>query len=96
MQTAQVDWVNPKNPESKYETRLLLDSGSQRSYISKELADKMNLKSSHKSFLTIFTFGTTKLKTIETPIVDSGIILKNCFMIHIKANVAPHVTGSTE
>ena len=96
MQTAQVDWVNPKNPESKYETRLLLDSGSQKSYISKELSDKMNLKSSHKSFLTIYTFGTTKPKAIETPMVDIGIILKNGFMIHIKANVVPHVTGSIE
>ena len=96
MQTAQVDLVNPTNLESKHETRLLLDSGSQRSYILKELADKMNLKSSHKSFLTIYTFGTTKPKTIETPIVNIGIILKNGFMIHIKTNVIPHVTGLTE
>ena len=96
MQAAQVDLVNPKNPESKYKTRLLLESESQRSYISRELADKMNLKSSPKSFLTIYTFGTTKPKTIETPIVGIGIILKNGFMIHIKANVVPHVTGSIE
>ena len=96
MLTAQVDLVNPANPESKYETRLLLSSGGQRSYISKELADKMNLKFSHMNFLTIYTFATTKPKTIETPIVDTGIILKNGFMKHIKANVVPHVTGLIE
>ena len=56
----------------------------------------MNLKFSHKNFLTIYTFATTKPKTIETPVVDIRIILKNGFMKYIKANVVPHVTRSIE
>ena len=96
LQTARVDLVNPKDDNKKEETRLLLDSGSQRSYISRELADKMELKPSRKNYLTLYTFGSTNPKRIETSVVDIGIIQKSGFIINIKANVVPHVTGSIE
>ena len=95
MQTATVELVNPLC-ESTERTRLLLDCGSQRSYITQELAERLKLKHIAKNYLTIYTFGTVKLKDIETPIVELGIHLKSGFVMNIKANVVPEVTGEIE
>ena len=95
MQTATVDLVNPFC-EKIETTRLLLDCGSQRSYITEDLAKRLKLNSTGKNYLTIYTFGTTKPKEIETPIVELGIQLKSGFVMNIKANVVPDVTGEIE
>ena len=95
MQTATVELVNPLC-ESTERTRLLLDCGSQRSYITQELAERLKLKHIGKNYLTIYTFGTVKPKEIETPIVELGIHLKSGFVMNIKANVVPEVTGEIE
>ncbi|CAG2198095.1 unnamed protein product [Mytilus edulis] len=65
MQTAKTDVVNPKNKE-KVETRILFDSGSQRTYISQSLASKLNLKGDIEEELKRVTFGTSKLGWIVT------------------------------
>ena len=98
MQTAMVNLVRPVNHDGKCETktRLLLDCVAQRSYISEELVKKMNLKPINKNLLIVYTFGTTKPKNIESPVVELGILLNNGFTINIKANVVPNVTGSFE
>ena len=98
MQTAMVNLVRPVNHDGKRETktRLLLDCVAQRSYISEELVKKMNLKPINKNLLIVYTFGTTKPKNIESPVVELGILLNNSFTINIKANVVPNVTGSFE
>ena len=64
MQTAMVYLVCLMNHDEKCETktRLLLDCGPQRSYISEELVKKMNLKPINKNLLIVYTFGTTKPK----------------------------------
>ena len=43
MQTAKTDIKNPES-DIKQETCILLDSGSQRTYITESLAKKLNLK----------------------------------------------------
>ena len=98
MQTAMVNLVCLMNHDGKCETktRLLLDCVAQRSYISEELVKKMNLKPINKNLLIVYTFGTTKPKNIESPVVELGILLNNGFTINIKANVVPNVTGSFE
>ena len=95
MQTAMVEVVSPVDETSK-NTRLLLDCGSKRSYITKELARNLNLKPIGKNHLTVSTFGTSKTRNIETTIVELGIQLKSGFVMKIKANVVPVVTGSIE
>ena len=98
MQTAMVNLVCLMNHDGKCETktRLLLDCGAQRSYISEELVKKMNLKPISKNLLFVYTFGTTKPKNIESPVIELGILLNNGFTTNIKANVVPNVTGSFE
>ena len=60
MQTASVVLTNLKDEEVKYNARLLLDCGSQRTYISKFLAEKLKLKAIGKNVLIVHTFGKNK------------------------------------
>ena len=76
--------------------RVFLDSGSQRTYISKDITDKLKVTPIDKNLLTIYTFGTTKPKCIETPVVEVTMILKSGFTMKIKANVVPNITGTIE
>ena len=98
MQTAMIDLENGKDEENgtKQNVRVLLDSGSQRTYISKGITDKLKLTPIDKIFLTIYTFGTTKPKCILTPVVEVTMILKSGFTTRIKTNVVPNVTGTIE
>ena len=72
---------------------MFIDSGSQRAYISKDLITLLDLKHLFKSFLAVYTSGTTKPKAIETPIVEIRIVLKSGFVMNMKVNVVPNVTG---
>lgn len=54
------------------QTKILLDTGSQRTYISKQLASDLELKSSQSQILSVFTFGNRTSTTIKTHIVDDG------------------------
>ena len=97
MQTAQTDLMNSGcNENNKRNARVLLDCGSKRTYISKEVADELNLTPIGENRLTIFTFGTTKPKNIQTPLVEVKMMLKSGFTMTIKANVVPNVTGMLE
>ena len=98
MQTAMIDLENGKDEGNriKQKVRVLLDSGSQRTYISKDINNKLKLTPIDKNFLTIYTFGTTKPKCIETPVVEVTMILKIGFTMRIKANVVPNVTSTIE
>ena len=84
--------VCPINHDEKCETktRFLLHC-AQRFYISEELVKIMNLKPINKNILIVYTFGTTKPKNIESPVVELGILLNNGFIINIKVNVVPNV-----
>ena len=95
MQTATIDLENGKDEENriKQSVRVFLDSGSQRTYISKYITDKLKLTPIDKNLLTIYTFGT-KPKCIETPVVE--VTLKSGFNLKIKANVFPNITGTIE
>lgn len=92
MQTALADTVN-LNTSNKQCTRLLLDCGSQRTYISEDLVKKLQLVSNNTEILTVFTFGSTKPKGFKTPVVEFGLKLKNGQTMNIQANVVPKITG---
>ena len=71
----------------------MLDYGSQRTYISEDLINKLQLLPSNTEILTVFTFGSTKPKEFETPVVEFGLKLKNEQTMDIQANVVPKITG---
>ena len=65
MQTATTQVKNPNNAPSEL-TRLFLDSGSQRTYLTEKLADRLNLKGDNEQEIKLVTFGCDKSKTIKT------------------------------
>ncbi|KAL5476354.1 hypothetical protein EMCRGX_G026289 [Ephydatia muelleri] len=67
LQTARVLVYNPDRARPVMVTRAILDSGSQRSYISHKLREALSLKTEQKENLLIKTFGseTEKMQTCD-------------------------------
>ena len=95
MQTAKTHIRNPING-SRENVRLLLDSGSQRTYITEALARRLNLKMGEVNEITLVTFGSEKPKTIRTPTTVLDIELKDGSTLKINANIVPNITGSIQ
>ncbi|CAG2197218.1 unnamed protein product [Mytilus edulis] len=95
MQTAKVEVSNP-NDSLKQTTRLLFDSGSQRTYISQKLASKLKLKSEGDEEITIVTFGSEKARTVKTASTSLCIRLNNGKVLKISANIVPVISGTVQ
>ena len=95
MQTARADINNPNNG-LKENKRLLLDSGSQRTYVTESLAKKMDLKMGKKEEIMLVTFGSDTPKRIKTPTTKLNIQLKDGSTLKISANVVPQIAGSIQ
>lgn len=67
---------NPSTPSVSSEVRLLLDGGSQKSYISERARDLLNLEATGEQSLSIATFGSYKASTKVCPIVNVGMNLR--------------------
>ena len=95
MQTAKTDIKNPES-DIKQETRILLDSGSQRTYITESLAKKLNLKLGDRDEFMLVTFGSEKPKRTETRNTKLDIVLKDGRVMKINANVVPQIAESIQ
>lgn len=95
MQTVKADITNPNN-SLKQKVRMLLDSGSQRSYITEALAKKLNLKMGKKEEIMLVTFGSDTPKRIKKPTTKLNIILKDGSTLKLRANVVPQIAGSIQ
>ena len=95
MQTAKADVKNPDNG-IKQNARILLDSGSQRTYITESLAKRLNLKLGDKDELMLVTFGSAKPKRAESQNTKLDIVLKDGSILTISANVVPQIAESTQ
>ncbi|VDI20783.1 Hypothetical predicted protein [Mytilus galloprovincialis] len=93
LQTAQTTVSNTEVNETEV-VRLLMDSGSQRTYITENLAKRLNLKKKATEEITLVTFGTDKPKTLRKQKVSLKIRLKDGVCMLIDANVVPKITGS--
>ena len=95
MQTARADIKNDTHG-GRHNVRLILDSGSQRTYITESLARKLHLKMGNKDEIMLVTFGSEKPKKINSPTTKLDIILKDGSTLQINANVVPHIAGSVQ
>ena len=93
MQTATADISNPVSGKIQ-NVRMLLDTGSQRTYITDALAKKLSLKKGQESEINLVTFGSEKPKTQRTSETTIGIMLKGGNVMNINASVVPSITGS--
>ena len=93
MQTALVEIQNPKNAFS-LKTRLLLDCGSQRTYITESLANRLGLKKESEQEIKLSTFGSDKPKVIKTASTTLSLKLNNGQYFKVTANIVPVISGS--
>ena len=93
MQTATADISNPVNGKIQ-NVRMLLDTGSQRTYITEALAKKLSLKKGQESEINLVTFGSDKPKTQRTSETTIGVMLKGGNVMNINASIVPSITGS--
>jgi hypothetical protein len=65
LQTALTDIQSPTSNQN-VKARILLDCGSQRTYITQSLADKLRLKQQYVEEFHVFTFGGKDARVIKT------------------------------
>ena len=63
MQIVSMEAMDPDQPKSEI-TRVRMDTGSQRTYATKEIIKRLKLTIEHNVKLTVFTFGASKPKKI--------------------------------
>lgn len=76
MQTAKSYTKNPSKGIQE-SVRILFDSGSQRTYITENLAEKMNLKLGKVNEISLVTFGSDKAQIVKTPSTVLELELRN-------------------
>ena len=76
LQTARAVIHHPSKPHVSLEVRLILDSGSQKSYISERARDLLKLEPACEQQLSITTFGSSKGTTKVCPIVNVRMCLR--------------------
>lgn len=93
MHTAIAEVLNSQRNVSQ-KVILLLDCGSQRTYIIERLATEINLKSEEETEIKVATFGSTNPRVIKTPSTKLDIKLKDGRVLYITANIVPNITGT--
>ena len=78
LQTARASIYNPAHPQRSIEVRVLLDSGSQRSYISERAMGQLALQPTGEQQLCIATFGSSREEPKVCQVVTIGMVGKDC------------------
>ena len=68
MQTTLIETMDPDQSKSEIK-RVVVDTGSQRTYITEEIVKKLNLATRGNVKFNVFTFGASKPREITTLIV---------------------------
>ncbi|MCP4486384.1 MAG: DDE-type integrase/transposase/recombinase, partial [Gammaproteobacteria bacterium] len=69
------------------------DNGSQKSFITKRLAEQLNLPHEKVEVLSISTFNQRSPQVVESPVVTMELLLKNGEKFPMTLNVMPSLTG---
>lgn len=84
--------VKVAKQEKQISCRLILDSGSQRSYVNKSIVEQLELKPLGNDQLIVYTFGSDSPIQISSPIVEIEIVTKRNIRKRIQVNVVSHIT----
>ena len=91
LQTACATIYHPCNPQVSLEVHLILDGGSQKSYISERARDLLDLEATEEQSLSIATFGSNKGSMKVCPIVNFGMCLKGHSFMSLSLYVIPTI-----
>ena len=95
MQTAKTEVKNPCTNKSDV-VRILLDSGSQRTYVTEKLAEQLHLTKDKEEEIKLVTFGSEKPKSVKTFQTKISLKLKNGQYLDIGANIVPVISGTVQ
>ena len=76
----------------KISARVLLDSASQRTFVTEQLAKQLQLPLQQKELLSISTFGGKRPEGLDTYVVQFSISTKEGSLITLSANVLQQIT----
>ena len=91
LQTACAVIHHPCDPNISLAIRLILDGGSQKSYISERARGLLNLEATEEKSLSIATFGSAKGSTKVCPIVSVGMCLRGYPSMSLTLYVMPTI-----
>ena len=94
LQTARALVYNPSAPQSTLEIRVVLDAGSQRSYVTRHVKNALKLKSKGEQCLSIATFGSDKKDARNCEVVKIGMRVKNGPDKELKLLTVPTICSS--
>ncbi|XP_078343990.1 uncharacterized protein LOC144629631 [Oculina patagonica] len=83
MQTATAE-VEDLQKSRKETVRLLLDTGSQRTYITEQLAERLQLPIKVSETLTVYTFSSSKPRQLQTPVTELRLLTKDGSSLHLR------------
>lgn len=89
LQTAKAVIYKPGSPRVRSQVRLLLDSGSQRTYVTTQVKEELGLLSEGRQFILIKTFGSTEERTQTVDIVHFSAETEQGHEIQLLAYVVP-------
>ena len=89
LQTAQAIVYNPQRPECKVKARIILDSGSQRTYLTDNLKNILQLPVLERKQVSIKTFGSTDERVEFVEVASLGIELKGGPNLSLSAFTVP-------
>ena len=92
MQTA-TSTVKSTSGNSSTSIRMLLDSGSQRTYVTEKLANDLKLELNSTEKLTVITFGSNQPKHIKCKPAKLQLALKDGDTMNLDMSVVPNITG---
>ena len=92
MQTA-LSTVKNISGNTSLTVRIILDSGSQRTYITEKLAKELNLHLKPLEKLAVVTFGTEKPRFLEYKPSTLQLMLKDGKAMNLDVSVVPSITG---
>lgn len=95
MKTARTEVQNPKETAREY-ARILLDSGSQRTYITQSLAKRLGVSKCKEEKIKRVIFGCDKPNIIKTYSTQLCLKLKNGEYIEISANIVPVISDNIQ
>ena len=94
MQTATCQAYNCSDRNLNNKLHIILDSASGRTYITEDMAQKLNLTPQGTDYIVVNTFSTENPKRIKTIITSLYLELYDESLFYIKAHIVPTITGS--
>lgn len=92
MQTAMIQ-IKGQSSEQPIQVRAILDSGSQRSYITENMAEILKVEMQSNQTLSVLTFGSSKPNEVKMSTVSIEILMKEGNSLPLKFDVVNKITG---